>query len=82
MNDWILGFLDFWIFGFWDFWDFWEKGFELETPKKYTFALVEEKWVFKYRVFSKIAVLFLWILFFVFFVDFETKYHRFLMIFG
>ena len=35
-----------------------EKGIDLETPKKYTFALVEEKWVFKCRDFSKIAVLF------------------------
>ena len=39
-------------------WEFWEKGFDLETPKKYTFALVEVKWVFICMDFSKIAVLF------------------------
>ena len=44
--------------GFLGFWDFWEKGFHLETPKKYTFALVEEKWVLFCMDFSKIAVLF------------------------
>ena len=32
--------------GFLGFWDFGEKGIDLETPKKYTFALVEVKWVF------------------------------------
>ena len=49
---------------------FFENGFELDTLKKYTFALVEEKWVFIYIDFSKIAVLFLWILLFVFFCGF------------
>ena len=39
----------------------------METPKKYTFALVEVKWVFISMDFSKIAVLFLCILIFVFF---------------
>ena len=39
----------------------------METPKKYTFALVEVKWVLFCMDFSKIAVLFLCILIFVFF---------------
>ena len=50
-------------------WEFWGKGIDLDTPKKYTFALVEVKWVFKYRDFSKIAVLFLCILFFCVFCN-------------
>ena len=58
-----------------DSWDFGGKGFDLETPKKYTFALVEVKWVFNYRDFSKIAVLFLCILIFA------TKNDRFWMFF-
>jgi len=51
-----------------DSWDFGGKGFDLETPKKYTFALVEVKWVLFCMDFSKIAVLFLCILIFVFFL--------------
>ena len=53
-----------------DSWDFGEKGIDLETPKKYTFALVEEKWVLFCMDFSKIAVLFLCFLIFVFFCGF------------
>ena len=44
---------------------------DLETPKKYTFALVEVKWVFNYRDFSKIAVLFF--MYFVFCVFLQQK---------
>ena len=62
-------------------WEFWEKGIDLDTPKKYTFALVEEKWVFKYRDFSKIAVLFLWILSFCVFCNKKWSILRYFLCF-
>ena len=55
-----------------------EKGFDLETPKKYTFALDGFHWVLFSMDFWKIAVLFLCILIFVFFA---TKNDRFWDIF-
>ena len=57
-----------------------EKGFDLETPKKYTFALEGFHWVFICIDFSKIAVLFFCrFSFFVFlhrFCIFDVKRNR------
>ena len=69
--------------GFGGFGESWEKGFILETPKKYTFALDGFHWVLFSMDFSKIAVLFWMFLSFCVFcnkkiVDFETFFDDFL----